>query len=64
VDEIADAMHQALTMLPDERRRRMQRMRTVVAENNVYRWAGKFVSALLKFETSECDDANKELVYQ
>jgi trehalose 6-phosphate synthase len=64
VDEIAEAMHQALTMLPEERRRRMQRMRSVVAENNVYRWAGKFVSALLNFETSDSGEAVKELVYQ
>ncbi len=64
VDEVAGAMHQALTMAPEERRRRMQKMRAVVADNNIYRWAGKFVSALLKFDASENGFAAKELVLQ
>jgi trehalose 6-phosphate synthase len=37
-------------MPEEERRKRMQKMREVVEENNIYRWAGKIVSALLKFE--------------
>jgi trehalose 6-phosphate synthase len=49
-DEMADAILQALTMPEDDRRRRMQKMRESVAANNVYRWAGKFLSALTKFE--------------
>jgi len=28
----------------------MHRMRAAVEENNIYRWAGKIISALLKFE--------------
>jgi hypothetical protein len=28
----------------------MQKMRAVVAESNIYRWTGKILSALLKFE--------------
>lgn len=52
-DEMAEAILHALTMGRDERRRRMQRMREAVAENNVYRWAGKFLSALTKFEFPE-----------
>ena len=53
VELIADAILHALTMTEDERRRRMQKMREAVAENNVYRWAGKFLSALMKFEFPE-----------
>lgn len=53
VHEIAEAMHQAVTMAPDERRRRMSRMRAEVERNNVYRWAGKALSALLKFDFPE-----------
>jgi len=48
--EVADAIRQALQMPEEERRRRMQRMRNAVGENNIYRWAGKIISALLKFE--------------
>jgi alpha,alpha-trehalose-phosphate synthase [UDP-forming] len=50
LNELADAMFQSLTMSEDERRKRMQKMRAVVAENNIYRWAGKVLSTLLKFE--------------
>jgi trehalose 6-phosphate synthase len=50
VEETAEAMHQALVMPEIEGRRRMQKMRAAVAENNIYRWAGKMISALLKFD--------------
>ena len=62
VDEIAEAMHQALTMPEEERRKRMQKMRHVVAENNIYRWAGKLLSALLKFEFPESPRSEVEAV--
>ena len=50
IDELAEAIHQAVEMPPAERKKRMQRMRSAVQDNNVYRWAGKILSALLKFE--------------
>ncbi len=53
VEQCADAVHHALTMPESERRRRMQRMRDAVEHNNIYRWAGKILSALLKFEFAE-----------
>jgi trehalose 6-phosphate synthase len=52
-DEVAGAIHQALIMPEEERRKRMQRMRAVTAENNIYRWAGKFLSSLFRFEFPE-----------
>jgi trehalose 6-phosphate synthase len=53
VDEVADAIHQALTMPQEEIRKRMQKMRGTVAQNNIYRWAGKYLSTLLNFEFPE-----------
>jgi alpha,alpha-trehalose-phosphate synthase [UDP-forming] len=53
IEEMAEAMREALEMPEEERRRRMQRMRAEVAGNNIYRWAGKIISALLKFDFSE-----------
>jgi trehalose 6-phosphate synthase len=53
VEELSDAMHEALSMPDEERARRMRRMREVVAENNVYRWAGKIVSTLLRIEPED-----------
>ena len=53
IEELADAMREALQMPDEERRRRMHRMRAEVAGNNIFRWAGKIISALLKFDFSE-----------
>jgi alpha,alpha-trehalose-phosphate synthase [UDP-forming] len=53
IDEVAEAIAQALSMPQPERQKRMQKMRQTVAENNVYRWAGKILNALLKIEVSE-----------
>ena len=40
---MSEAMRQALTMGPDEQRERMRRMREIVRDNNVYRWAGSML---------------------
>ncbi|OBQ75201.1 alpha,alpha-trehalose-phosphate synthase (UDP-forming) [Mesorhizobium erdmanii] len=40
---MGDALMQALTMSEEEQRQRMQRMREVVRDNNVYRWAGSML---------------------
>jgi trehalose 6-phosphate synthase len=53
IENMADAIREALEMPEEERRRRMQRMRAEVAGNNIFRWAGKIISALLKFDFSE-----------
>ena len=42
-EECADALRQALRMPPDEQRSRMRRMRSLVQEFNVYRWAGRML---------------------
>jgi len=51
-DELSQAILQALEMPREERYRRMKKMRAVVAENNIYRWAGKIISALVNLESS------------
>jgi len=40
---LGEAFFQALTMSRDEQRERMRRMREVVRNNNVYRWAGSML---------------------
>jgi alpha,alpha-trehalose-phosphate synthase [UDP-forming] len=57
-EELAEAIKQALEMPEEARKKRMQKMREVVAENNIYRWAGKILSALLKFEFAANDQAD------
>ena len=50
VDEVAEAIRKAINMPAAERRRRMNKMRSVVATNNVYRWAGKILLTLSGIE--------------
>lgn len=46
VEEVAEAIHTALVMPRAERNERMRRMRAVVRDRNVYRWAGNIISSL------------------
>jgi len=43
IEQCAAALHVALTMPPEEQRERMRRMRGLVQEFNVYRWAGRML---------------------
>ncbi len=52
-DEMADAIRRAITMPRAESRKRMRRLRTAVAENTIYRWAARILTALLKMDSSE-----------
>ena len=56
VDEIAESILKALEMPQAERCRRMRKMREAVSGNNIYRWAGKVISALLRFDFPEPQD--------
>src|SRR5919197_339205 len=46
IEQTADAIYRALEMEPREKRVRMHRMRRVVKENNVYRWAANLIGEL------------------
>ena len=43
IDQCATALHLSLTMPPEEQRDRLRSMRGLVAEFNVYRWAGRML---------------------
>lgn len=58
IEEMADAIHIALTMSPKERTARMQRMRTVIKERNVYRWAANIVTTLSRLRIPQHADEN------
>jgi len=45
-DELAQAIHSALSMSDHEQRVRMARLRAVVKEHNVFRWAGNLIGEL------------------
>ena len=44
-EEVAEAIRQAVEMDPAERSLRMKRMRQIVREKNIFRWAADLVSA-------------------
>jgi len=46
IDQTAEAIRAALEMQPEEKQLRMQHMRKLVRENNVYRWAGTLIGQL------------------
>src|SRR5947207_9144710 len=50
-EELAESIHRAMEMSPEERRMRMQRMRATVRERNIYRWAGSLISELCEIRT-------------
>lgn len=49
-DGFADAIKYAIEMPIKTKRQRMKKMQQLLEENNIYRWAGKFISNLLKLE--------------
>jgi trehalose 6-phosphate synthase len=48
IEMMAEAVHMALALPPEERRLRMRRMRAQVREHNVYRWAGLLLAELAR----------------
>ncbi len=49
-DHFAEAIKTALEMPRREQQRRMRKMRAVVNENNIYKWASDIITELVKFE--------------
>jgi len=48
IEGTSEAIHQALTMLPGEKQERMKKLRSIVQEYNVYRWAADMITGLIK----------------
>jgi trehalose 6-phosphate synthase len=46
IDQTAEAIRAALEMPTEEKQARMQRMRKLVREHNVFRWAGSLIGEL------------------
>lgn len=53
IEEMAEAIRTSLTMEALERAGRMQRMRALVREYNIYRWAGKLITDLARLRPAE-----------
>ena len=46
IDQTAEAIRAALEMEPEDKELRMHRMRRVIREHNIYRWAGDLITEL------------------
>jgi trehalose 6-phosphate synthase len=53
IEQMAEAIRFALEMDSEERKTRMQRMRKVVREHNIYRWAGNLIAQLCEVRLDE-----------
>ncbi|MEN6534864.1 MAG: trehalose-6-phosphate synthase [Bryobacteraceae bacterium] len=59
LEAMTEAIHLAIEMPEAERQHRMHRMRAVVAERNIYNWAGEVISTLLRFDFTNHVDAKR-----
>ncbi len=48
IESMADAIYKALTVDEEEKRQRMQKMRNLIIERNIYFWAKELITALVK----------------
>ena len=60
IERTADAIRYALEMEPEARTARMQRLRKVVREQNIYRWAGNPIGDLCDIRLEIPRDAETE----
>ena len=47
-DSFAEKIKTALEMPPEEKEKRNLKMKEMIAESNIYKWAGKIIQALLR----------------
>jgi len=52
-EQFAEGMYKAVVMSKKEKSARMQKMRAIIQQSNIYKWSGKILSELLKFEFKE-----------
>ena len=57
IEQTAQAVRAALEMEPEEKEVRMQRMRKVIREHNIYRWAGNLITSLCEVRLDTKEDA-------
>ena len=60
IERTADAIRYALEMEPEDRTARMQRLRKIVREHNIYRWAGNLIGDLCEVRIRPPADGKAE----
>jgi trehalose 6-phosphate synthase len=61
IDQTAEAIRVALEMEPEEKQARVHRMRKVIKEQNIYRWAGSLVTELCEIRLDAPDPAQEKV---
>jgi trehalose 6-phosphate synthase len=63
IDQTAEAIRVALEMDPEDKQARMQHMRRVIREHNIYEWAGTLITELceLRLDNVEGVDGKTHL---
>jgi trehalose 6-phosphate synthase len=57
IEQTAEAIRAALEMEPEEKQLRVHRMRKVIKEQNIYRWAGSLITELCELRLDVADHA-------
>src|SRR6202140_1013833 len=60
IDQTADAIRAALEMAPEEKQLRVHRMRQVIKDHNIYRWAGDLITELCDVRLDEPEDRSEK----
>jgi trehalose 6-phosphate synthase len=61
IDQTAEAIRAALEMEPEDKELRMRRMRKVIKEHNIYRWAGSLITELCEVRLDAPEDVQEKL---
>jgi len=61
IEQTAEAIRFALEMEPEEKQLRVQRMRRVIKEHNIYRWAGNLITELSEIRLDAAEDQHEKL---
>ncbi len=61
IDQTAEAIRTALEMTPEDKELRVRRMRKVIKEHNIYRWAGNLIAELCEVRLDAPEDVQEKL---
>ena len=60
IEQTAEAIRVAIEMEPEDKQLRIQRMRRVIKENNIYRWAGNLITELCEVRLDAQEDVQQQ----
>jgi len=60
IDQTAEAIRAALEMEPEEKQLRVHRMRKIIKEHNIYRWAGNLITELVELRLDAPGDMQEK----